>query len=244
MRIHLSIENENQKPIILPINYNHFLQAVIYNNISQELSAFLHKKGFLYGKRTFKLFTFSRIFGEYEIKQDRIYFNNSINLYISSPIERFIKELANTFLKKGFLFLGKNKLKIINLSFPQEPEISSKIKIKMLSPVTVYSTLTSLSGNKKTYYYSPFEIEFSKLIDANAKKKAYILQKRVIKSGMKVKPLKVKEVIVKYKDTIVKGWMGYFMMNGPKILLKTVYETGLGSKNSQGFGMFEVIGND
>jgi CRISPR-associated endoribonuclease Cas6 len=238
------LEDEKQKPIILPINYNHLLQAAIYNNISQELSVFLHEKGFLYGKRTFKLFTFSRIFGNYEIKQDKIYFNNGINIYISSPIERFIKELANTFLKKGFLFLGKNKLKIINLSFPQEPEISSKIKIKMFSPVTVYSTLISPNGNKKTYYYSPYEVEFSKLIDENAKKKVYILQKRIIKSAMNIRPIKVKEVIVKYKDTIVKGWIGSFMVNGPKILLKMVYETGLGSKNSQGFGMFEVIKND
>lgn len=234
------MENEEQKPVILPIGYNHLVQAAIYNSISQRLSIFLHDKGFLYGKRTFKLFTFSRLIGEYEIKQGKIYFNNA-SLYISSPIERFIRELANTFFKRGFMIIGENKLKITSLSFPPEPRIGSKIKIRTLSPITVYSTLISPNGGKKTYYYSPFEDEFSKIIDANAKKKFYILRKRIIKSNLETKALGVREVVVMYKDTVVKGWTGFFELSGPKNLIKTVYETGLGSKNSQGFGMFEVM---
>ncbi|RLI91606.1 MAG: hypothetical protein DRO89_03615 [Candidatus Altiarchaeales archaeon] len=37
----------------------------------------------------------------------------------------------------------------------------------MLSPLTVYSTLTTGDGKKKTYYYSHYEPDFEELIDRN-----------------------------------------------------------------------------
>jgi CRISPR-associated endoribonuclease Cas6 len=141
------------------------------------------------------------------------------------------------------MLIGENKVKITSLYFPPEPKIENRAKIRSLSPITVYSTLISPDGGKKTYYYSPFENEFSKIIDANAKKKLYILRKRTIKSSLEIKALNAREKIIMYKDTVVKGWMGVFEISGPKSLIKTVYDMGLGSKNSQGFGMFEVIKN-
>jgi len=47
--------------ITLPIDYNHLVQAMIYKNISNDLANFLHNRGFILGKRQFKLFTFSRV---------------------------------------------------------------------------------------------------------------------------------------------------------------------------------------
>ena len=227
----------------IPLHYNQLIQGVIYNSVSPMLSRFLHDKGFQYGKRIFKLFTFSRLLGRYKIqKNDKISFYGDIRLFISSPIERFIKEIANTFLKRGWVKLGSTQLHIESIEFLESPFFSSFMKIYMLSPITVYSTLYSIERKKKTYYYSPYEKEFSILIDDNAKKKHSLLYKREIKSSLKIKPIKVKEVILKYKDFVIKSWSGSFRLNGPKTLIKTVYETGLGSKNSQGFGMFEVIG--
>ena len=64
---------------------------------------------------------------------------------------------------------------------------------------------------------------------------------RNLKSSLSVKPLRVKEVVVVYKGFVVRGCTGTFILRGPKSLMKTVYEAGLGPKNSQGFGMFEVM---
>lgn len=49
------------------------------------------------------------------------------------------------------------------------------------------------------------------------------------------------EKIVKYRETVIKGWMGRFVLKGNRKLLKLGYECGIGSKNSQGFGMVEVV---
>uniref|UniRef100_A0A7J3SKB8 CRISPR-associated endoribonuclease n=1 Tax=Fervidicoccus fontis TaxID=683846 RepID=A0A7J3SKB8_9CREN len=241
MRFVLKLRDFNGGVISLPQQYNHLVQAAIYNSISPALSNFLHEKGFLYGKRSFKLFTFSRLLGKYRRVGGRILFEDEVELLISSPIRRFVKDLANFMLKNAFLTIGGSKLSIVGAEFLKEPELSREVKIRTLSPVTVYSTLYTSDGKKKTYYYSPYERDFSRLVDGNAKKKLYILEKRNIKSCLETVPLKVREAVVMYKGTVVRGWHGIFLLKGPVTLIRCVYETGLGAKNSQGFGMFEVM---
>ena len=241
MRVCLSLERKDGGSIDLPLSYNHLVQAAIYNCISRTLANFLHNKGFLVGKRSFKLFVFSRLLGKYSIHRGRISYDGKIALYISSPLERFIYEVSNHMVKKGTINIGGSKLHAVGLSFARSFVPKNEVKIRMLSPVTIYSTLLAPDGRKKTYYYSPYEKEFSELVDMNAKKKYFILNKKELKSELSIKPLRVKEVIMLYKKTVVKGWMGTFMLKGPKSLIRTVYEAGLGAKNSQGFGMFEVV---
>ena len=115
----------------------------------------------------------------------------------------------------------------------------------MLSPVTVYSTLKKADGTPKTYYYSPFESEFSELLEQNLKKKASILlgKDKVDKYNFTIKPIRVRsndQKILTYKGFVIKCWMGEYKIRGSPELHRIAYETGLGSKNSQGFGCFEI----
>lgn len=239
----LTLRESEDGRVVLPTSYNHLIQAAIYNNISRELADFLHNKGFLFGKRSFKMFTFSRLEGRYVLdrKNKRFVYYGDLTLHISSPIDKFIEDLANTIALRGFITVGKQKLKVIELTFPPKPVIeSNKLRVRTLSPLTIYSTLKTYDGKKKTYYYSPYEKEFSELINSNIKKKHFLLTGKNIKSNIKIEPLKVREVVVIYKDTVIKGWLGYFSLSGPKTLIETAYEVGLGAKNSQGFGMIEI----
>jgi CRISPR-associated endoribonuclease Cas6 len=118
------------------------------------------------------------------------------------------------------------------------------VKVGMLSPAVVYSTLMTKESKKKTYY-SPYEGEFVDLIDKSLRKKHKAFYKkepraRKLKIGLMGKP---KEKVLKYRDNIniIKGWIGNFILDGNKRLLKLAYDCGIGSKNSQGFGMFEVL---
>ncbi|MCX8153611.1 MAG: CRISPR-associated endoribonuclease Cas6 [Candidatus Bathyarchaeota archaeon] len=226
----------------MPTDYNYLIQATIYSNVSRELAEFLHDKGFLFGKRRFKLFTFSRLKGRCRFNKEskKFIFEGDLTLHISSPIEKFIEDLATSIVKKGFIVLDDQALKVVDLAFPAKPDLKN-CQIRMLSPLTVYSTLMAPDGKKKTYYFSPYEKEFSVLVDSNLKKKHFLLSSKNIKSNIKIEPLEVKEVVTLYKGTVIKGWMGRFLLSGPKSLLMTAYEAGLGAKNSQGFGMFEVV---
>jgi len=45
----------------------------------------------------------------------------------------------------------------------------------------------------------------------------------------------------KFKGFIIKGWMGIYELHLPETYLSMALDAGLGAKNSQGFGMVEVI---
>lgn len=217
------------------------VESAIYRAISPELSTFLHESGFVYDKRHFKLFTFSRIFGQYRISGEKMIFSENASLLISSPLERFIMELANGILKGGGLRIGETKVRVNSIYFPNKPRFGTRVLARTLSPITVYSTLLTGKGNKKTYYYSPYEAEFSNLLGINAIKKASLVSRRKIKDGLVFKPVKMKDVVVIYKGIVVKGSYGIFELNGAKTLIDITYDAGLGSKNPEGFGMYEII---
>lgn len=242
----LAAELASHETIILPIHYNHAVQGLIYRLLSRELRDYLHEHGFVTGTRRFKLFTFSRIIGRFVRNGSLLLFKSPVKIYISSPVERFIRELANGLLAaSGKVRLNGNELRIVSLEFPDKPQISEKLQVTTLSPITVYSTLHTADGKRKTYYYSPYEEEFSNLISENLMKKTALLRGNSISGRVEVKPIKTpRERICMFKGTIIRCWTGAFMLAGEKELIEVAYETGLGSKNSAGFGMIEVANHD
>lgn len=119
----LTLEFNCSKNVLLPIQYNHCIQSFLYHHISPKLSRFLHDHGFKQGKRSFKMFTFSRLQGKYSIYEDKISFRPPINLTISSPLDRFVSELGNNLLRNDDLELVKNKIHVESIKVHPEPEI-------------------------------------------------------------------------------------------------------------------------
>jgi CRISPR-associated endoribonuclease Cas6 len=82
------------------------------------------------------------------------------------------------------------------------------------------------------------------LLHANLEKK-HLLVKGISSNSpvFSITPLAVRDrdcKMLKFKGTWVRGWMGKYLLEGDPGLLKVAYDAGLGSKNSQGFGLFEV----
>jgi CRISPR-associated endoribonuclease Cas6 len=62
-----------------------------------------------------------------------------------------------------------------------------------------------------------------------------------------IRPLRVdkrKQHIVKFKDTVIKGWSGTYELALPPPYLELAYYAGLGAKNSQGFGCIELYNEE
>ncbi len=240
MRIALKLSSSKEK-IVLPLHYNYYLQSFLYASISNELATFLHDKGFEYEKRSFRMFTFSKLLGAYEIKKGAITFTMPVKLVISSPLERFVSELANTMLSSKLKLCGED-IFVEEMEVLEKPEIKSRMEIRMMTPLVAYSTLLTPEGRKKTYYYNPLEPEFAELIDRNLRKKYeafYGKEPRARKTS--IKPVFFKESVLKYRDNVIKGYTGKFVIDGNRKLLELAYDCGLGSKNSQGFGMFDIL---
>lgn len=246
MRIKLTYESLDGE-IVVPKHYNYVLQSLIYKTFSPELATKLHQEGFLLGKRRFKLFTFSRILEKGVLSKDeaKLIFNGKITFYFSSPVEDIVENLAERSFREREFTLGKKKIFISQLEILTLPRIENKMLIRALSPITVYSTFIKEDGRKLVHYYKPVDKEFSKLIEENAKKKYKLIYGKDPENlKLSIKPVKfsIKEnfKVVIFKNTNIEGFTGIYELEGDPELIYVTYEAGLGNKNSEGFGMWEV----
>lgn len=243
-KIRFSSENN----IVMPFSYNNIIQAVLYKFINEEsFSAFMHNEGYVHNNRSYKLFSFSNIIGK-PIQIDKVkkefMFDKEISLYVSSVDNEFFQYVFNAIIGAGSnVRLGNNKVIISNIELIQQ-EISEQSIVRALSPITVYSTLTTYDNKKKTYYYNPFESDFGRIIQKNLMNKYESLYgKQATNCDFTIRHKgEPKEKIVKYKNFIIKGYDGIFEISGSKELMEIAFCAGLGSKNSQGFGL--IVRND
>ncbi len=245
MKIRLSFLSD--RPVVLPVGYMRNLQALIYNLIDKVKADWLHQNGFEYEKRRFKLFTYSQILEKprYIKAEKKFVFPQTISFYISSPVNWILEEIARNSLLSDRLRLGANMINLNGVEVCKQPVIDgNKIIIKTLTPIEVHSTLVKSDGTKKTYYYSPREKEFSELINLNLKKKWEAFHKKEMKGELKIYPVnfnKCKERVLNFKGIIIKGWSGHFFIEGDVGILKFTLDVGLGSRNSAGFGMIDIV---
>jgi CRISPR-associated endoribonuclease Cas6 len=241
----LKIVLRSKSPIELPLSYNQVVQGFIYHNMTDQcLQQFIHNEGFIQNKRTFKFFSFSRLKGFYKIQKasKRISFLGDVTFQVTSMFEPFIQDLGTTIMKKEQLMLGNNQVEVVSLSM-DEHEVKETMKIKTVSPIVIYSTFQN-EHKKFTYYYHPGEPQFSSLIRKNLIRKASILYNEIDEWDFMIKPVQFDPSspnVVHYKNFIIRGWSGIFELKGHKDLMNIAYHYGLGSKNSQGFGMIEEV---
>jgi len=216
-----------------PLYYNYALQNFLHSYISANLVSFLHDKGYKYKKRVFKFFTFSRLMGEFKIEKNKgkIIFIGPFELYVSCPIEGFLEKFTEILKSSPELSIENNFLLVKSIKVHPAPSLSSPVFIKMLSPVTVYSPFLASSVKKKTHYYSPFEKEFSQLIQKNLLKKQIVLNgTKLTPEEFEISPVKVdkkSEKIIKYTPkrgpaTIIKAWMGLYKIKAVKLHADTI----------------------
>ena len=247
----LKIELASDKNVVLPVGFNSNIQALIYNFLDRVDAKWLHDEGYKFEKRSFKLFNFSYILerGRY-IKNEKLFiFPHQISFYISSPVEWVLEQFAKNTIISDKVRLGNNLLSVHSINVIKPPSFDKNtVKIRAITPIEVHSTLNRGDGKKLTYYYTPYEKEFGELINVNLQRKWTALFKEECIYSISIKPLFSKsnnERIVYFgtglKKTIVKGWKGYFELKGEPEFLKFAYDTGLGSRGSQGFGMVELV---
>lgn len=240
--MHLRIEFENNGTAEFPIHYNHILQGFIYRTIDEKMAAFLHDMG--YGNtRKFKLFTFSRLMGSYDIesKSGRIIFKSNISLELASPVDEFCESFANGLFRRS-VDLGGNKLDIAGIAIEKQNVNGNEAILETLSPVVAYSTLTKGDGSRYTCYFQPGEKEFEKIAAENLRKKYEAMTGERIEEELCIRCVSGPRLsIIQYKGTIIKGYMGKLKLSGSQRLIQTAVDTGLGSKNSMGFGCVRVV---
>lgn len=236
----LKIIHKLREELELPIAYHHILQGVIYHaleNDKTKLGDFFHNDGFRYNERQFKLFTFGLLEGKYRIKEKRIIFYDRIEWEIRSPEIMLIRALERSIKEHG-IYLGKRNITDMDIILSDKTIEKTEIVVDMISPITVYSTN---EADKNTYYYQPDEIEFYQQIDENFLRKYQSVYGVMPDEHIFAEPVEVSDMdryVTKYKGIYINAWKGRYRLAGERKSLDFLYQAGIGSKNSQGFGMF------
>lgn len=241
----LKLTLSHGEPINLPIAYNYIVQSVIYHALSGDtkFQGALHDYGYTVGEKSFKLFTFGPLLGEYKIESKRIIFNSDIVLEVRSPDAYFISLLMQRLMPGERVVFANQELYVSKLEVTDNSFYANRIVAKMLSPIISYDTE---DGYRR--YYSPNECEFSQRAESNFYfKKASVCSSCTGNEPLKITPYRVNEknkVVTKYKGVMMTGWKGIYVIEGAPEDLNFLYNTGIGCKNSQGFGMFEILEAD
>ena len=238
----LMIEMKFDDKLVLPIGHHHILQSMIYHNLKSypEYSRYLHDLGYSEKNRQFKMFTFGPLRGRYQIQNKEISFTDTIKIEIRSPEPKMIRILGESVRENGVTF-GSNRSIWIRTKLDDKTVEQDKIHIRMLSPITVRSTdpLT-----KKTTFYNPDDPEFSSKLNDNFTRKYKAFYGVEPTGSISIEPVRITvrdRYVTKYQGFFIFGWLGDYVLTGERKYLDFLYQTGLGEKNAQGFGMFEIM---
>ena len=226
--------------LVMPLNYNHAIQSCIYYLLSDRLeySDFIHNIGYAVNKDQFRLFTFGNIRGNYTISDKKMKIEGDLILEIRSASDDFIFVLKNALLKTDYLQIADAKF-IVKLIEVTERKISAEnLEVKMLSPIVARTNF----DNGKSVFYNPSDEQFLPIIQQNLKNKFFSFYHCYPKGEFFIEAIgNSKKVVTSYKDYWINAYLGRFKLFGSPEILDFLYQTGIGQRNSQGFGMFEIL---
>lgn len=227
---------------LIPFAYQHYIQGAIYSSLNADTANFLHDKGHWTQNKNYKMFTYSQLLGHYAVIKGKLKFDTRVSLYITSLYANVLNQLYVSFSEKGYMRLGNVILYVDHVEAIKEKDVNLELSsyfIKSLSPVLVYST----DEKKYTTYYDSHSQLFEDTIKNNLFHKFESLYDRMPEHEIfKItEVIKDKSGIYKYKNNTFKGHNVLLKIEATHDLLLIALHTGIGSKNSDGFGMIELV---
>jgi CRISPR-associated endoribonuclease Cas6 len=210
----------------------------------------LHDEGFRVEKRTFKLFTFSRIRPQRGrvIKDHLLLEEPRISFQISSPVSDFIDHFVSGLFKREIFNIAGMDFNLEGAETLPKPGFTDRMSFRALSPVT---ETTSEEGVRHARYLNLTD-DWSGIIQQNLVRKYKALHgsapkdenlrwewdqsyiDEVERRGHRL------SVLVDIHGIKVRGWLAPFTVEGSAELIEIGYDAGFGSRNSMGFGMAEL----
>lgn len=242
MRFILSFQCD--RPLLLPRAHHNMLEGLVYNllSIDEEYSEFMHNRGYIACGNSYKLFTFGPLKGPHSVMNNMIAFQNTVLWELRSPDPHFCKVLGESLTSRKSCRIGSSEVELADCCIEESPVFGEVERIKMISPIVLSHSADS-EGGKRYIYHNPLEDRYSEYANGNFRRKfqaaygqepPWDIHLEALKVGMSDKCV----TCYKGKRNIV-GWKGVYKLSGDPFAIRFLYETGLGAKNSIGFGMFE-----
>lgn len=228
--------------LTLPLNYHGKVQGLLYKLIQgfPDYSDFLHDTGYSDGGKQFKLFCFSDLTGPHHLRGKTIIFPQrfSFQLRTADPILGDL--LYQALMQEQSYQLGNQQIWLERVETTRLQLEAQQVKLRMASPITVYASLP----DGKTRYYNPLDPEFSRGVNDNYRAKWRSATGTEAPGDVSLITLSVGQrdkCVTQIKGTWVNAWYGTYLLKGSPQAIQFLYHTGLGAKNSMGFGLFDIV---
>ena len=235
---------------ILPISYQYELSACIYKIIAKSnnlYASWLHNNGFANFNKRFKMFTFSNLYPQCKALGDRMcILSDTMFLYLSFLPDKSTEEFVKGIFLDNILTLGDGKSKVQfqveNIEALATPPLYN-YEFQTLSPVSV----SIKRENGSIEYVSPEKEGYGRMLINNLTEKYLAFYGKSFNGDDSyefelLSPAKSRLITIKANTpsmTRVKGFNYHFRLKTDDTLMRIMYESGLGEKNSLGFGMVE-----
>ena len=252
MRIKLHFELENK---IIPKDYRVLILSFIKHSLEKNFEK--SYKEIYESKPIMKFFTFSIYLPKPKIEKDKIeldknYFNAVFSIYDNKRFIEFYNSFNSMIIKNNEenkehpYPLKDNKMRLKNITMENEKIITSnRAIIKFLSPLVVrkHEEITINEKRKGKDIYLDFnDSDFNEQLNYSVTRLIKDLKLNGVNSNVKLEPCKsARKTIVDFKNVLIHSSIGEYIISGESELLNILYKTGIGSKRSGGFGMFDVI---
>lgn len=231
------LESEN-----FPTDYHRtiisYIKKSLLENDEKYFEKFYKNKDNIIKQYTFSLFLNNARFEKNEIyiKDKKFELNLSVEDYETAII------LYNSFNHQKFkkFSINKNSMTLQNIILIPEKQINSeKVNIKFLSPLVVRSRNRQ---TKKDYYYSYSHDKFIETLKINIQKQLQVskLSSQTLEDFNLI-PINPRKTVVRFYEKQIECSLGQYELTGNKQLIKYLYQAGIGSKRSAGFGMFQIL---
>ena len=220
----------------LPFAHFKILQGLAYNLMSYDsaLSAEVHDRRFA-DKKAFKFFGFTDFTGRYYLSKNTLIYKNRFDWEIRSADDRIIEAAEQRILHDPVLTVNNEPCEVLSYEIKEKRFFVNSTDFKMNTPIAVYHT--EPSGFVR--YYNPFEREFFERLSKNIQNKYEMFFDKPLPGSVAVEcnaPSDRDKCVTHYEESIITAWYGKYRVTAPPEVLDFIWHTGLGSKNSIGFG--------
>lgn len=229
--------------LTLPMGYQTKVQGMLYNLMRSAAgySAFLHDSGYDAGRGArFKLFCFGRLNGPSQRRGRQICFPSGVELSVRTA-DPTLGGILEEVLQPGLVCeLGGQSIVLEQVEQENLHLTASALTIRMDSPIAVHVS----QPDGKTRSVNPLEEDFSRLVNENYRRKWSIISGAPPEDEVKLTARSVgmqDKVVTSVKGIWVTAWGGTYRLTGTPQALEFLYHTGLGSRNSMGFGLFDIV---
>lgn len=234
----LCITMRTQGSILLPLAYNELIQGILYSCWRDDMG-FVHDAE-LADTHPFRPFVFSRLEGRSTAngKARTIQFNGLVSFEVRSMAEELVGACAEQLYQRQTIRLGAYDLDLVNLETRDRLLFPQRSRIRLRTPVVAHSK----REGGGTDYFSPTDADWLAIVQQNALRKAEGLGISA-DGGLQVLAYTetLRKQVTRFKGTYVTGYLGDLLVSGDSSLIATLWCCGLGTKNSQGFGMFDIL---